>query len=244
MNSVVLESAMFGLLLTVLGYQFGMLLKEKYKSAVFNPLLISIIISILFSQVFRVEYDVYYDSAKYISYLLTPATVCLAIPLYQKIMLLRENFKAIMVGVFTGVLTSLGSVLGMSMLFQLSHEEYVTLLPKSITTAIGIGIVEEYGGITTIAVAAIIVTGLLGNILAESIRKVFRITDPIAKGVAIGTSAHTIGTAKAMEMGEFEGAMSSLAIVVSGLCTVIGASFFDKFMVIDRILDSFNLEIF
>ena len=114
----------------------------------------------------------------------------------------------------------------LSILFRLPHEDYVTLLPKSITTAIGMGVSEELGGIVTITVAVIIVTGILGNVLADTVCKLFRITDPVAKGLAIGACSHAIGTARAMEMGEIEGAMSSLAIVVSGLLTVIGASFF------------------
>lgn len=130
------------------------------------------------------------------------------------------------VGILTGVLSSLGSVLALSYLFGLNHQQYVTLLPKSITTAIGIGISAELGGITTITVAVIILTGVLGNILAESICKLFKIKEPIAVGLAIGTSAHAFGTVKALELGEIEGAMSSLSIAVAGLLTVIGASIF------------------
>ena len=108
----------------------------------------------------------------------------------------------------------------------LSHEQYVTLLPKSITTAIGMGLSEELGGYVTITVAVIVVTGVLGNIMGEVICKIFRITDPIAKGLAFGASSHAIGTAKAMEIGEIEGAMSSLAIAVTGLLTVLFSSIF------------------
>ena len=135
-----------------------------------------------------------------------------------------------MAGIVSGVLTTLLSVLGLSVLFALSHEEYVTFLPKSITTAIGMGISEELGGQVTLTVAVIILTGLLGNMAAPAICRLFRITEPIAKGVAIGTSAHAMGTAKAMEMGEVEGAMSGLSIAVSGLLTVIGASVFAQWM--------------
>ena len=165
-------------------------------------------------------------SAKYLSYLLTPATVCLAIPLYLQLDLLKKNIVAIMTGVLSGVLASLGCVLAMSVVFGLNHKEYVTMLPKSITTAIGMGISEELGGYVTISVAVIIITGVLGNMSAEFICKMFRIRNSISKGLAIGTASHAVGTARAMEMGEVEGAMSSLAIVVCGLCTVIGASIF------------------
>ena len=179
---------------------------------------------------FKVDYDQYNESAKYISYLLTPATVCLAVPLYEQMSLLKKNFKAVAAGIVSGVLASLVSVLVLAKLFGLSHEQYVTLLPKSITTAIGMGISEELGGIVTITVAVIIITGILGNVIAELVCKVFHIQEPIAKGLALGTASHAIGTAKAMEMGPVEGAMSSLAIAVAGLLTVIGASVFAGFM--------------
>lgn len=134
-----------------------------------------------------------------------------------------------MIGIFSGVLTGLGSILGMAVLFGLTHEQYITFLPKSITTAIGMGVSEELGGYVTITVASIIVTGIFGNLVGEHVCKWFKITEPIAKGTAMGTSAHAIGTTKAMEMGETEGAMSSLSIVVAGVCTVVGASVFAMF---------------
>ena len=134
------------------------------------------------------------------------------------------------VGILSGVLASLVSVLALAKLFDLNHQQYVTLLPKSITTAIGMGVSEELGGLVTITVAVIVITGILGNVIAEFICKIFKIHEPIAKGLALGTASHAIGTAKAMEMGQIEGAMSSLAIAVAGLLTVIGASVFAGFM--------------
>lgn len=226
MNELVLSSVTIGVVLSIAAYEIGVFLKKKTNSAIFNPLLVSIILVMVFLVIFRIDYESYNNSAKYLSYLLTPATVSLAIPLYQQLELLKKNFTAIILGILSGVLTSAGVILAMSILFGLSHEEYVTLLPKSITTAIGMGVSEELGGYVTITVAVIIVTGILGNIIGEVVCKVFRIKNPISRGLALGTSAHAIGTAKAMEMGEVEGAMSSLAIVVAGLCTVIGASVF------------------
>lgn len=226
MNELVLSSATIGVVLSIAAYEIGVFLKRKTNSAIFNPLLVSIVLVMAFLVIFRIDYESYNSSAKYLSYLLTPATVSLAIPLYQQLELLKKNFTAIILGILSGVLTSAGVILAMSILFGLSHEEYVTLLPKSITTAIGMGVSEELGGYVTITVAVIIVTGILGNIIGEMVCKVFRIKNPISRGLALGTSAHAIGTAKAMEMGEVEGAMSSLAIVVAGLCTVIGASVF------------------
>lgn len=230
MKELLENSVFFGVFISLFGYEIGLLLKRKYKLAIFNPLLIAIIIVMLFLVATGVDYETYNEGAKYISYLLTPATVCLAIPLYQQLEMLKKNYKAILGGIFAGVLTSMVSILALCILFHLSKEEYITLLPKSITTAIGMGVSEELGGIVTITVAVIIITGVFGNIIGETVFRIFCITDPVAKGVALGTSAHAIGTAKAMELGEVEGAMSSLAIAVAGLLTVVGASVFAQFM--------------
>lgn len=221
-----LQSATLGVVISILAYQIGVFLKNKTKKAIFNPLLLSIILVILFLLIFDVDYNSYNQSAKYLSYLLTPATVSLAIPLYEKLSLLKKHYVAVLTAILAGVLTSLVSIWAMSALFQLSHEGYVTLLPKSITTAIGIGISEELGGYVSISAASIIVTGILGNMVGEGICKWFRIKHSISKGLTFGTASHAIGTSKAMELGQVEGAMSSLAIVVSGLMTVILASLF------------------
>ncbi len=230
MKEILTDSVFFGAFLSLAAYEAGLALKKKFRLTVLNPLLTSTFFVIAALLLLDIDYRSYNESAKYISYLLTPATVCLAVPLYQQITLLRKNLTAVAGGITAGVLTSLLSVFLLSKLFSLNHEQYVTLLPKSITTAIGMGISEELGGIRTITVAVIIVTGIIGNVIAESICKIFRIQEPIAKGLAIGTSSHAIGTAKAMELGETEGAMSSLAIAVAGLLTVLGASFFAELM--------------
>ena len=226
MKDILNNSMFFGVLVSILAYEVGVLLKKKFKFALLNPLLISIVIIILILVGFHIDYDTYNDGAQLLSYLLTPATVCLAIPLYLQLDLLKKNIGAILIGVFSGVLASLGSVLAMTVLFGLNHKQYVTMLPKSITTAIGMGVSEELGGYVTITVAVIIITGVIGNMSAEFICKMFRIKSPISRGLAIGTASHAVGTARAMELGEVEGAMSSLAIVVCGLCTVVGASIF------------------
>lgn len=220
------ESVFFGVAVSIVTYELGTFLKKKLKITIFNPLLVSIIAVIIFLLAFDIPYDSYYDGAKYLSYLLTPATVCLAIPLYEQVELLKKHSKAIIAGLVSGVLTSAVSVLLLAFLFGFDHREYVTLLPKSITTAIGMGISEELGGYVTITVAVIIVTGVIGNILAETICHLFKIEEPVAKGIAIGSSAHALGTVKAMELGEVEGAMSSLSIAVAGLLTVVAAPIF------------------
>lgn len=225
------ETSMFaGVTVSLLAYIIGALLKKKFKLAIFNPLLISIVLTIIMLVIADIDYDVYAQGADYLSWFLTPATVCLAIPLYEQWELLKHNVKAVMLGITAGVLASLTTVLVLSLIMHLSHEEYVTLLTKSITTAIGMGVSEELGGYVTITVAVIIVTGVIGNIFGELICKIFRITEPISKGIAFGSASHAIGTAKAMELGDVEGAMSSLSIAVSGILTVVGASIFAHFM--------------
>ncbi len=230
MKDILCDSTFFGVMVSILSYQLGVFLKNKTKLAICNPLLISIVAVIATLLIFHVDYETYNIGAKYLSYLLTPATVCLAIPLYEQLELLKNNIKAIMAGLLSGVLTNFFCIFILSLLFRLRHQEYVTLLPKSITTAIGMGVSEELGGIVTITVTVIIITGVFGNVIAETVFKVFHIKEPIAKGIAIGSASHAIGTARAMEMGEIEGAMSSLSIVAAGLLTVVGASIFANFI--------------
>lgn len=230
MNEFFANAAFAGVSVSLISYMIGVYLKKKLNVGLFNPLLISIAVTIIFLVLSHIDYDAYNEGAMYLSWLLTPATVCLAIPLYEEFELLKSNVRAVMCGIISGVLTSLITILVLALFFGLTHEEYVTLLPKSITTAIGMGVSEELGGYVTITVAVIIITGVIGNILAEFICKIFRIEEPIAKGIAIGSAAHAIGTAKAMEIGEVEGAMSSLSIAVAGILTVVGASVFAHFI--------------
>ena len=230
MRELLTDSVFFGVTLSILAYMAGDILKKKTGLAIFNPLLVSVAVCIAVLAVAGIDYETYNASAHYLSWFLTPATVCLAIPLYEQLELLKKNWKAMVLGIGAGVLTSLTTVFVLAKLMGLSHQEYVTLLPKSITTAIGMGVAEELGGYVTITVAVIVITGVLGNVIAEGVLKLFQIDEPIAKGIAIGSSSHAVGTAKAMEIGPVEGAMSSLSIVVCGLLTVIGASIFSEFV--------------
>lgn len=220
------QSVFFGTVLSLAAYEVGLYCKKRWKRALFNPLLIGVILVVAVLAVLRIPYDTYYSGAKYISFLLTPATVCLAIPLYEQFQLLKKNALAILAGIVSGVLTSVTLVLLFSLAFHFSHAEYVTFLPKSVTTAIGMGVSEQLGGNVSITVVVIIVTGVLGNILAEPVCRLFAITNPIARGIGIGSASHAIGTAKAMEMGQIEGAMSGLSIAVSGILTVAAAAVF------------------
>ncbi|MDD3796634.1 MAG: LrgB family protein [Lachnospiraceae bacterium] len=230
MKEFLCGSVFFGMFISVFAYEIGLLIKKKWKLAILNPLLISILLVMIFLILTGTDYEDYNTGAKYLSYLLTPSTVCLAIPLYRELAQLKKNWKAIGIGVLAGVLTSLGSVLLLASLFGFTHQQYVTLLPKSITTAIGMGVSEELGGIVNVTVAAIIITGILGNMIADMVYSLFRIQEPVAKGLALGASAHAVGTVKAMQMGEVEGAISSLAIAVAGIITVAGASIFANFL--------------
>lgn len=230
MKEFLTESVFFGVVITFVMYELGMILKKKFKLAIFNPLLIAIVAVMLFLLGFKIDYATYNEGAQYISYFLTPATVCLAVPLYEQFELLKKNVKAVLAGIVSGVLTSVTCVLIMALIFHLDHNQYVTLLPKSITTAIAIGVTEELGGYVTITVAVIVLTGVIGYMMADFILKVFHIEEPIAKGVAIGTASHAGGTARAMEIGEIEGAMSSLSIAVAGILTVGVAMLYANFL--------------
>lgn len=224
------DSTFFYVFLTLITYAFGVMLKNKFKHPVFNPLLISTALCIAVILFLKLDAAKYKQGTKFISFLLTPVTVCLAIPLYEQFEKLKDNWLAILLGIISGVVTSLSLVFGMCLAFGLSKPEFIALLPKSITTPIGIAMSEKFAGIPSLTVAAIVITGIVGNIFAELILKVFRITHPVAKGVAIGTSSHALGTAKAMEIGEVEGAMSSLSVAVAGIITVILFSFYAKLM--------------
>lgn len=226
MNEFAASSVFFGVFVTLAAYFVGLKVKKKTGLAIMNPLLIAIVLVMLLLRGLDIDYAAYNQSARLVSSLLTPATVCLAVPLYEQLQLLKRHKAAILTGVISGVLTSLVCVLVLAMLFRLDHAAYVTLLPKSITTAIGMSVSEQLGGHVSITVAVIIITGVIGNMIAESVCRAFHITEPIARGIAIGTASHAIGTTRAMEMGEVEGAMSSLSIVVAGVLTVAGASVF------------------
>lgn len=226
MNALVQNCACFGVFLCLGAYFLAVRINRRWKSPLTNPLLLAVACVIAVLVLCRVDYTVFRDSAGPLSYLLTPATVSLAIPLYRQLEQLRRHARAIVLGVLSGVLTSGLSILAMSALFGLSHAHYVTLLPKSVTTAIGMSLSSELGGAAAITVTAIVVTGILGNCMAVFMCRLFRITEPVARGIAIGTASHALGTSKAIELGEVEGAMSGLSIAVAGLMTVVAAQVF------------------
>lgn len=227
MMGIITETLFFGVAASLGFYILGLRLYRKTRFFLFNPLIVAITGTIATLLLTGTDYTTYNNGAKYISYLLTPATVALAIPLYEQVTLLKKNPTAILTGIASGVLASFFSIFALALVFTLDHTQYVTLLPKSITTAIGIGLSQELGGYVAITVSAIIITGLLGNIAGEQLCRLLGIHHPIAKGTAIGTATHVMGTARAMEMGEVEGAMSSLSVAVAGCLTVGAAIFFE-----------------
>lgn len=237
--SLVKESLYFGVVVSLLAYWAGLWLKQKLGWAVLNPILVAVALVIAALKLLRVDYPGYYEGAKYISYLLTPATVCLAIPLYRQLKLLLQNLAAVALAITAGVIASALSIFVLCLAFRMEHVYYATLLPKSITTAIGMGVSEEAGGIVTITVVCIIITGIFGNIIGERMFLLLRLKSPISRGLALGTSAHAVGTAKALELGEIEGAMSSLSVAVAGLMTVVdGGNFFNTLPFVTAVVDT------
>ena len=192
----------------------------------FSPLIVSVTLTITALVLLKVPYKTYAESSALLGKMLTPATVVLAIPLYRQFQKLKDNWPAILGGIFAGILANAFIVFGLCVMFKIGRTEYVSLLPKSITTAIALALTQQNGGIPAITVVMVTIAGNLGNLFAVQFCRLFHITDPVAKGVAIGTSAHAMGTAKAIELGEVEGAMSGLSIAVCGVLTVVVIPFF------------------
>lgn len=218
-------SAYWALLLTVAAYQFGIWLNRKTKSALFHPIVVATVIIIPILLLAGIPNETYQAGMKSISWLLTPCTVCLGISLYTQLNKLKNHLGAILAGVAAGTATSLLMIWGLSVLFGLNHSITVSLLPKSVTTAMAQPLAEGAGGIGALATAAVIVTGIMGSILGPALCKLFRLKNEIARGVALGTASHVVGTTKAAEMSELTGAVSSLSLVVAGILTAIVFSF-------------------
>lgn len=210
----------FGILLTLVAYEIGVLINKKTKQALFNPLLIAIGLIICFLATTGIEYDVYNKGGSIISFLLGPATAVLAIPLYKQIDKLKSSGIAVVIGIAAGCVTALVGVFYLNKLIGIVDPVAISLYPKSVTAAISSEISKQIGGIPALTVAVTVLTGITGNVLGPILIKVFRIKDEVAAGIAMGTASHAIGTAKAMQLGEVQGAMGSLAISVAGLFTV------------------------
>lgn len=219
--SELLSLPLVPVVLTLLCYQAGALLQKRLKTPICNPILVGVALVVVFLNVSGMELETYQAGMKSLSWLLTPATVCLAIPMYEQFQALKKSIKAIVLGIAAGTVTSVVVVWAMCVLFGFSDALTLTLLPKSVTSAIGAPLAEMAGGMGAVSTAVIIITGIVGGILGELFCKIFRITDPIAQGVAYGTASHVVGTAKANDLSPLIGAVSSLSLVVAGLMTSV-----------------------
>lgn len=209
----------FPLILTLAAFRIGQLCQQKWKKPIFNPTLIGMMLVIAFLLATGMNTEGYTTGMRKMSWLMTPATICLAIPMYEQFQVLKKSLKAILAGVCAGALSCMLVVAAVGLLLEFEQSILISLLPKSVTTAIGVSLSELFGGMGGVTTAAIIVTGIGGNMMGPTLCKLFGITDPVAQGVAFGTSAHVIGTAKANEISELTGAASSLSLVVAGLLT-------------------------
>ena len=224
MSEIFQSCACFGLLLAMGSFQLARAINKLAGKEVCNPLLFATLLCGAVLLGTGTEYDVFYDNGgNILEFFLTPATICLAIPLYKQFELLKKNAGAVLAGCAAGVAAHMAGCALMLVLFRMEAAEYISLLPKSITTAIGKGLSQELGGFPAITMATIMLTGLFGAVAAPALLWLFRVTEPVSQGLAIGTSSHAAGTSRAVEMGEVQGAASSLAIVVTGLLTVIAA---------------------
>lgn len=230
MLTTLVNTPIFSVMISLMAFEIGCYIYKKTKLAIFNPLFISIVLVILLLKLLNINLNTYNKGGDLISFFLTPATVILAVPLYKKFQLLKANVFPIIAGITTGSFVGMCFIALLCHLFGLSKDLYVTMLPKSVTVPIGMEISRQLGGIPPITVAAIVMTGIIGAVIGPLICKLFKIKNPVAIGIAIGTASHAVGTTKAIEMGETEGAMSSLAIGVAGLLTVFIAPIIIKML--------------
>ena len=219
--SELLSIGILPLVLTLFAFRIGTLCQKKFKLPLFNPILVAAIVVLVVLSLIGMDRKSYQEGMKLLSWLMTPATVCLAIPMYQQIQALKKNLKAILVGVAAGTLSCLTMLLVCMVVLGFDRNLIVSLLPKGITTAIGMPLTQLYGGTPSIATLGIVFTGIFGNVLGIQFCKWFGITDEIARGVAFGTGSHVIGTTKASELSPLSGAVSSLSLVVAGLMTAL-----------------------
>ena len=217
----ILNTQLFGIITILAFYNIALFIQKKANKPIFNSLLICIILIILFLKITNIPYENFKIGADTMNFMLGPVTVVLAVPLYRQFDLFKKHLKEILIGIIVGVVTSFVVTIAIGKLTLTNNQIVSSILPKSITTPMGISLVNALGGVEAITVVCIIATGIFGNMLGEFILKIGKIKHPVAKGIAMGTSAHAMGTSKALEMGEVEGAMSSLSIGISGVLTVI-----------------------
>lgn len=217
------SNPMFGLILSIGMYLLALGIFKRFPFPLFNPLVLSTVFVILFLKIAHISYDNYFKGGSILNILITPATVALGIPLYNTFHLLKKHVRSILAGILLGTIAGTFLTGTLAVLLHLKEDLIVSIMPKSVTTAIALGISEKMNGIATVTLVIVIVTGIIGSIIGPPILKLLKVKDPVAKGVALGSSAHAIGTSKALEMGHVEGAMSGLAIGVTGVVTVFVA---------------------
>ena len=232
MTDFILSSSFFGIMLSFVTFMFFFVVREKFKikNPLFNPLLWSSTVIIIFLLVTKIDYEVYNESAKYVTYWLTPVTICLAIPLYRRIKELKENIVAIVISIICGCIGHALVMVVIAAAVKMQNVLTYSVMPKSVTTAIAMALSEKLGGIPAVTIVGVTVAGMTGAVLGPTILKICGVKEPVAQGLAMGTASHAVGTSKAMELGEIQGAMSSLAIVVTGILTVIVVPIATKFL--------------
>lgn len=221
MNEAFTQNIFLGTALTMMVYIFAFKLRQKTKLALLNPLLVTSVVIIVILLITNIDYEAYHKGAQYLTYFMTPATVCLAVPLYKQFEALKKNLAAILAGVLCGCIAHALTIIGFAAFFKLEKVTVLSLLPKSVTTPIALGVCEELGGLEGIALMGLMLAGMLGAIAGPAILKLFRIKEPVAQGLAVGSASHAVGTSKMLEVGEVQAAMSSLSIAVTGLMTVV-----------------------
>ena len=230
MTEFVNSSSFFCVTLTLVAFCAASALQKKWKLAVLNPIVLSAAAIIVVLKVLQIPNTVYQSGCQILSFLLTPATICLSISFYEQFQNLKKHLLAVSVGVIAGTVASIGGIWALAYLFGLDRALLASMLPKSVTTAIGVALSAELGGIAAITTAAIVITGIFGNIIGPGLCKLFRLSDPVAQGAAFGTSAHVVGTTRAMEMSALAGAVSSLSLTLAGIATCIIMSFLAQFV--------------
>ena len=224
------SSSFFCVALTLIAFCAAAALQKKWKLAIFNPILLSAAAVIVVLKVLDIPNETYQAGCQILSFLLTPATICLSISFYEQFQNLKKHLLAVSTGVVAGTVASIGAVWALSRIFDLDSSLLASMLPKSVTTAIGVALSTELGGVAAITTAAIIITGIFGNIIGPSLCRLFRLENPVAQGAAFGTSAHVIGTTRAMEMNALAGAVSSLSLTLAGIVTCIMMSVLAQFV--------------
>ncbi|MCQ9625635.1 LrgB family protein [Cetobacterium somerae] len=230
MKELLFDNAFFGIFISLIAFKIGKDIFNKFKWPILNPIFVALILIFIFMEVFNIPTSYYNKGGDILGFFIAPATVCLAIPLYKELGTLKKHYKVILAGALIGSVTAILSVVLLGKLLGIEDIILLSFVPKSITTPIGIEVSKLLGGIPAITVFAIMVTGIAGNIFAPFMLKLFRIENAVAKGLGIGISSHAVGTSKAIEMGEVEGAMSALSIVIAGIITIFIAPLLLNFL--------------